>query len=317
MPITRHRSDHGARAERTVLVLGATGQQGGAVAAALRESGWCVRALVRDPGGESAVELSSKGIDVVRGDLDDPASIRAAMVGVHGVFSVQPSSGQGVAYGVTDEQEIRWGKGIADAAAVAGVGHLVYSSVSAVGNGPTGIGHFDSKLAIERHIAGLDLRSTIVRPATFMELLMLPGMGLDRGCLNFFMRPDRSAQFIAVRDIGTIVAAVFAAPDRFAGRTIEIAGDEMTGAQLGDSLSHASGEPIAYLRFPDDMLEGDAFLGRLVALFDDGRLAGKADICALREEFDGLTRFGDWLSGPGRPLLREAMRAGGASVSLR
>ncbi len=316
-PDTQPATDHRTSAGRTVLVLGATGQQGGAVAAALQANGWSVRALVRDPDGGKAKRLSSAGIDVIRGDLDDPASVHAAMAGVHGVFSVQPSSGQGPAYGVTDEQEIRWGKAIADAALGAGVRHLVYSSVNAVGRGSTGMGHFDSKFAIEEHIRSLDLRSTIVRPAAFMELLMLPGMGLDRGYFSFFLRPGQAAQIIAVQDIGTIVAAAFAAPDRFAGRTIEIAGDEMTGAQIAEALSRAAGRTIAYTRFPDDVLAENGFLARLAALVDDGRLAGNADIDALREEFGKLTRFDEWLSGPGKPLLQHALQAGDASVSLR
>ncbi|WCS24875.1 NmrA/HSCARG family protein [Methylobacterium sp. NMS14P] len=312
-PTTNDRTDE----KKTVLVLGATGQQGGAVADALRASGWPVRALVRNPGGEKARGLSLGGVDVVRGDLDDPISIRAAMAGVHGVFSVQPSSGQGPAHGVTDEQEIRWGKDIADAALAAGVRHLVYTSVNAVGRGPTGMGHFDSKFEIEEYIRSLDLRSTIIRPAAFMELLMLPGMGLDQGYFSFFLRPDQAAQIIAVQDIGTIVAAVFAAPDRFAGRTLEIAGDEMTGAKLGERLSNAAGQAISYLRFPDVVLEGDAFLGRLASLVDDGRLAGNADVGALRQEFGALTSFDEWISGPGKPLLERALRAEETVMSLR
>ncbi len=312
-PTTNDRTDK----KGTVLVLGATGQQGGAVADALRASGWPVRALVRAPGGEKAQRLSAGGVEVFRGDLDDTNSIRAAMAGVHGVFSVQPSSGQGPAYGVTDEQEIRWGKDIADAALAAGVRHLVYTSVNAVGRGPTGMGHFDSKFEIEEYIRSLNMRSTIIRPAAFMELLMLPGMGLDQGYFSFFLRPDQIAQIIAVRDIGTIVAAVFAAPDRFAGRSFEIASDEVTGAQLGVRLSKAAGRPITYLRFPDAVLEGDAFLGRLASLVDDGRLAGNADVGTLRQEFGALTSFDEWISGTGKPLLDRALQTEDVVVSLR
>ena len=321
MPIAQsdtHRSpSEPTMPDRIVLVFGATGQQGGAVAAALQAGGWRIRALVRDPNGRGARRLSSRGIDVVQGDLDDAASIRAAMAGVHGVFSVQPSSGQGSAYGVTDEQEIRWGKGIADTALAEGVAHLVYSSVNAVGKGSTGMGHFDSKFEIEEHIRGLGLRSTVVRPAAFMELLTLPGMGLDQGRFIFFLRPDQAAQVIAVRDIGTIVAGVFADPDRFVGRTIEIAGDALTGAQLGAKLSLAAGRTIEYSRFPDDLLEGNAFLGTLASLIDDGRLAGAADIDALGREFGSLTSFEEWLAGPGKPLLGAALQAENTSVSLR
>lgn len=302
---------------RTVLVFGATGQQGGAVAAALRARGWPVRALVRDPGSDRAKALVGKGIALVPGDLADTASIRAAMAGAYAVFSVQPSSGQGAAYGVTDAQEVHYGKTIADVACALNVQHLVYTSVNAAGQGPTGMGHFDSKTEIEAHIRGLQLRSTIVRPAGFMELLMLPGMGLDHDAFTFFLRPDQAGQIIAVQDIGTIVASIFADPEQFGGQIIEIAGDQVTGERLQDALSHAAGRPIRYQRFPDAVLEENAFLGRLAALIDDGRLAGAADIAALRRQFGPLLTLDAWLAGPGKPLLEAARQAQGAPLALR
>ncbi|GGE06212.1 hypothetical protein GCM10011390_26650 [Aureimonas endophytica] len=302
---------------RTVLVFGATGQQGGAVAAALLSNGWSVRSLVRDPSSGKAKDLASLGVTLFAGDLADPTSIQAAMKGVHGVFSVQPSSGQGAAYGITDEQEVRYGKAVADLALAEGVRHLVYTSIAISGAGPTGMGHFDSKLEIEDHVRNLDLPSTIVRPASFMELLLLPGMGLDEGAYNFFLRPDQAGQVIAVRDIGKIVAAIFADPERFTGRTIEIASDELTGKDIGEKLTHAAGRPIQYHRFPDALLEENAFLGRLADLFDEGRLAANADIAALEREFGKLTRFDEWLAGPGKPLLRAATETKGVAVALR
>ena len=307
----------GGLPQRSVLVFGATGQQGGAVAAALRRMGRSVRALVRDPGSVKAQALAAAGVELLPGDLGDPASIAAAMKGVSGVFSVQPSSGQGAAYGVTDEQEVRYGITIADLALAQGVEHLVYTSVNAAGQGPTGMGHFDSKTRVEAYIRSLPLRSTIVRPAAFMELLLLPGMGLDQGVFTFFLRPDQQGQIIAAEDIGRIVARIFTDPERFGGRTIEIAGDVVTGRALGEHLTHAAGRPMAYQRFPDDLLAQNAFLSRLAALIDDGRLAGHADLAALEAEFGRLLRFEDWLAGAGKPLLEAAMAAKDTVVALR
>jgi uncharacterized protein YbjT (DUF2867 family) len=301
----------------TVLVFGATGQQGGAVARALRRAGWHIRALVRDLAGDKAKALEAIGVELRQGAFSDVASIENAMSGVHGVFSVQPSSGQGDAYGVTDEEEVRYGKTIADIAAKRGVQHLVYTSSGAAGKGRTGLGHFDSKTEIEEHIRGLRIRSTIIRPATFMEMLMLPGMGLDQGTFNFFMRSDQLMQFIAADDIGKIVASIFADPERFAGRTIEISGDEVTGSGIQEVLSRAAGRTITYHRFTDTLLEQNAFLGQLAALVDDGRAAGAADIASLREEFGRLLSLEQWLSGQGRPLFEAALEASDAPVSLR
>lgn len=300
-----------------VLVFGATGQQGGAVAAALRANGRPVRALVRDANGAKAQALAAQGVEVVEGDFADVASLQAAMRDVDGVFSVQPSSGQGTAYNVSDADEIRYGKTVADLAKAAGVRHLVYTSVNAAGPEKTGMGHFDSKAEIEAHIRDIGIRYTIVRPAGFMELLMLPGMGLDQGRFTSFVRPDQRGQVIAAQDIGKIVAQIFGDAERFAGLTIEIAGDTVTGTSLQESLSRAAAKPIAYHRFPDSLLQENAFLGRLADLFDNGRLAGNADIAALTRTFGPLLNFDAWLAGPGKPLFEAALNAEAAPIALR
>ncbi len=302
---------------RSALVLGATGQQGGAVARALKAKNWAVRALVRDPDGTKAKALAAQGLELRQGDFAQPETLQAAMSGVDAVFSVQPSSGQGAAYGITDEEEVSWGKTAADLAKASRVGHLVYSSVGAAGKGVTGMGHFDSKTEIEDHIRAIGIRYTIVRPTSFMEMLMLPGMGLEHGEFNFLMRPDQAMQVIAVDDIGKIVAAILDVPEAHAGRTLEIAGDEVTGLDLQDVLSRAAGQPIAYHRFSDSVLAQNRFLGRLAELVDDGRCAGSADLKALNDEFGELLTLETWLEGPGRPLLDHAIQAPVAMVALR
>lgn len=302
--------------DRSILVLGATGQQGGAVARALRAAGWSVRALVRDADTAGARVLADLGCTLAVGDQADRASIERAVAGAYGVFSVQPSSGQSGS-DVTDEDEIAFAAITADAAYDAGVRHFVQSSVIAAGRGPTGVPHFDSKAVIEERLWEMDLPVTIVRPATFMELLMLPGMGLEQGVMTFLMRPDQNVQFIAVPDIGRVVAAVFSDPDRFVGQAIPIAGDAVTGDQLAAALSRAAGRPIEYRRFPEPVLAENAVMRGAAALFDDGRLAGNADIPALRKLVPGLYDIDTWLKGPGGPLLEEALTADTADVALR
>ncbi len=303
--------------DNTVLVLGATGQQGGSVARALRSKGWRVEALVRDTTTAEATALTARGIEPVQGDLTDGQSLQAAMAGAYGVFSVQPSSGQGAAYGVTDEDEVRYGKAIADVAVATGVRHLVYSSANAAGPTKSGVGHFDTKSEIEAYVRELPIASTIVRPSAFMEILTLPGMGLDQGEFTFFMKPDQLMQFIAVEDIGRIVAAIFADPARFGSQTIEIEGDTVTGDELAEKFSRTAARPIDYHRFSDGLLEQNAFLGGLARLVDQGRLAGHADVASLREAFPGLLSVDAWLEGAGRTALLAAVQAEGGDVALR
>lgn len=298
--------------KRPILVFGATGQQGGSVAAALLKAGWPVRALVRDAASAKSAALRQAGVELVQGGFADTDVMRGAMQGAHGVFSVQPSSGQGAALGLSDEEEERYGMTIADLALESGVRHLVYTSTGAVGDGPTGMGHFDSKANIEAHIRTLPITATIVRPAAFMEMLVMPGFGLDQGCFNFFMRPDQAMQLLAVADIGKFVAAIFADAGRFGGTTLEIASDTVTGRDLAALFTEAAGRPIAYARFADDVLAANPFLAKLTQLLDHGRLAGQADIGALRAMNPELQSFRDWLAGSGRQAFAAALGKGGA-----
>jgi uncharacterized protein YbjT (DUF2867 family) len=294
--------------KQPILVFGATGQQGGSVAAALLAAGWPVRALVRDPASPKAGALSDAGVELVHGNLADPDSVRAAMFGVHGVFSVQTSSPGGQ---ISDEDEVRYGITVADAAAESSVSHLVYSSGAGVGDTPTGVGHYDSKMRIEAHIRTLPITATIVRPVTFMELLVMPGFGLDEGRFSFFARPDQTVQVLAVDDIGKFVAAIFADSARFGGETLEIASDSVTGGDLEASFTAASGRPIPYARIPDEVLEANSFLGKLAALVDDGRLAGNADLSSLRGINPAMLTFRAWLAGPGHASFERALGTGG------
>lgn len=286
-----------------VLVLGATGQQGGATAHALAEAGWQVRALVRDPSSDKAKALSAARIDVIRGDFRDRASLEAALQGAYGVFSVQPSSGQ-PEYGVTDADEERFGVDVANAAKAAGVAHLVYTSVAGLGPN-TGVGHFESKWRIEEHIRALEIGATILRPAAFMELLYLPDFGLAQGTLVFFVAPDRPMQFIAVEDIGKVAARAFAEPALYQGKTLELAGDALTGNQLADKIGRATQRSISYARFPDEVLRQNATLRRLVELVDGEWAAGTADINTLRQLHPQLLTFDAWLARTGAAAINQ------------
>ncbi|RYE89243.1 MAG: NmrA/HSCARG family protein [Myxococcales bacterium] len=276
---------------KTILVLGATGQQGGATARALRREGWAVRALVRDPASPKARAL--EGVELVRGDYRDAASLAAAVRGVHGVFSVQPSSPSS-GQSLTDEDETRFGIAIADAAAQAGVAHLVYTSMASLEPG-TNVGHFESKWRIEEHIRQSGQPATIVRPTTFMELLLEPWFGLEQGRFFFFSAPERPIQLIAVDDIGRLVARVFADPARHLGQTLELAGDELTGPAIAAAFSRARGTPITHARFPAEMLAASPMLRQITAYVDRGGLAGQADIPALRQLVPDLLTLEAWL----------------------
>jgi uncharacterized protein YbjT (DUF2867 family) len=151
---------------RTILITGVTGKQGGAVARALEGAGFNLRGLTRKPDSEPAAALAHQGVEIIKGDLDDEASLRSALAGAWGVFGVQNAGEAGV------EREEAQGKRLATLAREAGVEHYVYTSVGSAHKG-TGVPHFDNKWRIEETVRGLRFPShVILRPVFFMENLL-------------------------------------------------------------------------------------------------------------------------------------------------
>ena len=226
---------------RTIVVTGATGQQGGATARHLLAAGWPIRILVRDPAKPGAVEFARAGAEVVVGDLLDPDSLRAAFEGAYGVYSMQTWRGPG---GIAAEKEA--GFNVAQAAADAGVAHLVYSSVGGADRAPE-VAHFVSKHEIEQRIAALGLPATILRPVFFMDNFRWQAAGIQAGKLVQGVKPTTRLQLIAVDDIGAFAALAFGAPDEWIGRTLEIAGDELTLVEVAEVFAERLGRPVDVL----------------------------------------------------------------------
>src|SRR6266436_6491518 len=180
---------------RIILITGVTGHQGGAVAQALQNSGFRLHGLTRKPESEQALALARQGIEIVKGDLDDEATLRRALAGAWGVFSVQNTLEAGV------EREEAQGKRLATLAREAGVEHFVYTSVGSA-NKQTGIPHFDNKWRIEEAVRGLRFPShVILRPVFFMENLLAP-FSLQDSTLAWALGVSTKLQMIAVDDIG-------------------------------------------------------------------------------------------------------------------
>lgn len=283
-----------------ILVFGATGRQGGSVAKALLKAGWPVRALVPDSTKAASLQLRNSGVELVQGSFEETKVVRTAMKDAYGVFSVLPAS-------LAAEDEVRHGISIADIAAETGVNHFVYSSGASVGNELTGVPRFDAKPRIEAHIRQLDMTTTIIRPMIFMEMLVRPGFGLDEGRLVSLIRSDNSIQLTAVEDIGRFVAAVLADKSRFGGATLKIASDRLTGRELAVILSEAIGRPIAYERFPEDVLAANADLAHMAESLEDGPLAEQVDLELMREINPDLLTFRSWLARSGRRSLDAAL----------
>ncbi len=275
---------------KIIAVTGATGQQGGAVAKKLLADGWKVRALTRDLNKPAAQALARAGAELIAGDMDSRSDLDAAFQGVYGVFSLQNFWLPNVGY----DGEIRQGKNVADAAKAAGVQHLIYSSVGSAHRG-MGQKHFDSKWEIEQYIHTLEVPYTILRPVAFMDnhnwsrAYILSGTYTGMG-----LRPKKGVQNVAVEDIGVFAALAFASPKDFLGKTIELAGDELTEAQTVEVFSKVIGRPVNLVA-PSGGGRG-ASEEEMVAMFNFFNGEGyDADIAALRKLHPGLLTFEQYL----------------------
>ena len=264
---------------KLVLVTGATGNQGGAVVQALLAQGHQVRALTRNSASPAAQRLSEQGVEIATGDFTDHDSLVRAARSVDSVYAMSTPFEQGV------EKEIAQGIAMVDAVKAAGVGHLVYSSVASADRA-TGVPHFDSKYAVEKHIESSAVPCTIIAPVFFMDNLLQPwiSQNLRQGKLAMAMPATRSLQQIAVADIGAFAAAVIERRDAVFGRRIDIAGAELTGDEAAAILARVAGREIRYEGFPSEALRAQSEdMALMFEWFDSTGYT--ADINGLRRDF--------------------------------
>lgn len=278
----------------TVLVTGGTGNQGGAAIAHLLASNRVqVRVLTRNPGSSRARQLAAQGVELVRGDLDDPLAVKAALDGVSAAFSVQAIMGKG---GVAAEE--RRGTAFADAVKAAATVHLVYSSVEGADR-DSGIPHFQSKWRIEQHIRQIGLPATILRPVAFMENFSGPAFArsMTLGLFKAVLGNSKRVQLVSVADIGWFAARALEDPARFSGRIIPLAGDELNVSEIIDAYRSVTGRaPRAFTvpRFlPKVIMPADI----ATMFYWIGEHGFRANISALRQEHPGLLSLTSWLRG--------------------
>ncbi|MGH3359807.1 MAG: NmrA/HSCARG family protein [Nocardioidaceae bacterium] len=280
-----------------VLVSGATGTQGGAVARELLARGHRVRALTRNPQADTAVALAGLGADVAAGDFDDVESLSRAAAGVDAVFVM------GTPFGTDPETETRQSIALIDAAAKRQVPHIVYSSVASALDA-TGIPHFESKALVEQHLSGLDGDHTVVAPSAFLVDLVSPWMlpSLLDGRYTFALPGDLPLQQVAVADIAAFVGLVVEDRNGFAGQRIELASVETTGDGVAARLSAWLERTVTYNELPLEVVRqqmGDDGV-RMIEFFRRGGYT--IDIPALHRAYpqvkwhdvDSWIREHDW-----------------------
>lgn len=273
--------------DHLVLVVGATGTQGGAVARHLLSRGVRVRALTRDPDQDAARTLGEEGAEIVRGDLEDRDSLAPALEGAWGAFGVQTFHEHGL------EAEVEQGRRLIDAARDVGVKHFVQASVSGADE-DTGIPHFETKTRVEEALRDSGLRHTILRPVFFME----NWLGWDdwrEGGITLPLSPETTLQQIAATDIGAFAAMAFHDPDAWAGRSVGLAGDERSMEEIAAALGRGAGRPVSYTQIPWDAFE-EAMGEEMTVMFRWFEETGySVDIEARRAEHPALLDFDGWV----------------------
>lgn len=292
---------------KTILVFGATGAQGGSVARNLLARGvYDVRALTRKIDSAAAQALCELGAEIVQGDLDDPASLRAALEGCYGAF------------GVTNfwehfAKEREQGRNLVEAVAAAGVQHFVFSTLPPVEKATGGklrSPHFDLKAEHEQYARTLGIPSTFIHVPFYYEnfLYFFPPRPAGDGTYQFgFPQGDTPLAAMSVQDVGRIVGPIFEQPGKYVGKVLALAGDELPAAAYAEAMSRAAGAEIRYAYVPRETFAALGFPGAedLADMFEYYRLhipSRKADIETCRAIAPELQSFEGWIARNGEKL---------------
>jgi uncharacterized protein YbjT (DUF2867 family) len=283
---------------RTVVVIGATGNQGGVVVNRLVEAGgWQIRAASRDATSEKARALTDSGVEVRQADMDDPASLDALMAGADRLFFVPIVGGEG------PPSEIARGIAVVDAAVRAGVAHVVFSGVSG-GNREIGVPNFRSKGTIEEHLKSTGLHHTVLRPVSFMENFKRNRDAILGGQLSGVLNPEKAQQYVSVRDIAAFAVAALEDPKRFDGEAFDLAGDELRMPDLAALFTRMLGRTVEYNHIPSG--EPRSRLPQPMLVMNDffEREGYGVDVDALKARWGiPLTTMEEWIrTEPGWPL---------------
>jgi uncharacterized protein YbjT (DUF2867 family) len=321
--------------KRIIAVVGATGAQGSGLCRAIlndKSGGYRVRALTRNPGSDKAKELKTLGAEVVAADVDDEKSLEKAFRGAYGAFCVTFFWEH-----FSPEKEYAHASSMARAAKRAGVRHVIWSTLEDTRKWvplrddrmPTLMGkykvpHFDGKGEADQVFTDLGLPVTFLPTSFYWENLIYFGMGPKRGADGkleiTFPMGDKKLPGVAAEDIGKCAYAIFKKGNEFIGKTVGIAGEHLTGAQMADALTKALGQEVRYKDISPEVYRGLGFPGAddLGNMFQFKRdfenvFCGARDVGAARSLNPSLQTFESWLAvNKDRiPIEKESRRATG------
>jgi uncharacterized protein YbjT (DUF2867 family) len=286
--------------KKIILVTGATGAQGGSVANALLQGGqYAVRILTRNAASEKAKALAAAGAEVVIGDLSNRGSLKAAVDGCYGVF------------GLTNfwehfEKEYDQGANLIDAVAESNVQHFVLHTLAdyhELSNGQYPVPHCDMKAALKRYTKQKGLPATFLEVAFYYEnfFTFFPPQRDTFGTYQFgFPQGHTKLAAVSVKDVGGIVARIFAEPEAFIGRTLGAVGADRTCDEYAAAMTRILGVPVQYNYIPRDLYASFGFPGavELANMFEVQRLYIPNRQKEMEEAYrlnPEMQTFEDWL----------------------
>jgi uncharacterized protein YbjT (DUF2867 family) len=261
---------------KIIAVVGATGGQGGGLARAILDDPdgeFALRALTRNPGSDAAKALAARGAEVVQADLDEAATVERAFSGAHGAFCLTNFWEH-----FSPQKETAQGRTLAEAAKAAGIQHAIWSTFEDTRDYvpldddrmPTlqeqyKVPHFDAKAEANQRFTELGVPTTFFYTSGYWENFIAFGWGPqkaeDGSLFVVFPLDDVKMPMIAVEDIGKCAYGIFKQGKDYIGKTVGVAGEHLSGAEIARALSDALGKPIAYNAVPADVYRGFGFPG--------------------------------------------------------
>jgi uncharacterized protein YbjT (DUF2867 family) len=259
---------------KIIAVVGATGAQGGGMVRAIqadKSGSFGARAITRNPNSEKAQALRAAGAEVVGADIDKPETLGKAFAGAYGAFCVTNFWEH-----FSAEREVTQARNMAQAAKAAGLQHVIWSTLEDTRKwvplednrmptlqGKYKVPHFDGKGEADQLFRDLGVPTTFLLTAFYWENLIYFGMGPQRGpdgtlAITFPM-DDKKLPSIGVEDIGKSAYSIFKRGREFINKTVGIAGEHLTGAQMAGALTRALGQEVRYNNVPPEVFRSFGF----------------------------------------------------------
>lgn len=304
--------------KKIIVVFGATGAQGGGLAYAIlndKNSEFAVRAVTRDPSSDKAKALAALGAEVVAADIDDIDSVTGALQGAYGAYFVTFFWDH-----FSPEKEYEQAKNFANAANAAGLKHLIWSTLEDTRkwvplnddrmptlHGKYKVPHFDAKGEADQLFTDKGLPVTFMRASFYWDNLIYFGSGPKKGpdgkLYITFPMDDKKMAGIASEDIGKCAYGIFKKGKSLLGKTVGIAGEQLTGKEMAEALTKALGQEVGYNNVTPETYRGFGFpgaddLGNMFQFYRDFDEVCNSvrDVKFSRELNPELKSFETWLS---------------------